>query len=71
MRPRFFRGVFVFALALLTGVGFSVAAKRMELDDRLAALGDADAAQGGSGVKLAQWLNGQPTPPPWSNWPNY
>ncbi|ESQ15128.1 MAG: hypothetical protein N838_28030 [Thiohalocapsa sp. PB-PSB1] len=69
MKTRTIRKFTLLALALLAGASFSVAAKRAELDDRLAALADADASAAGAGTKLAQWLNNQWNN--WYNWPNY
>lgn len=60
------RRLSLLALALLAGASFTAAAKRAELDDRLAALGNAEVSAAGAEAKLAQWLNNQ-----WNNWYNW
>lgn len=69
MKTRLVRRLSLVAMALLAGASFAAAAKRAELDGRLDALADADAAAAGTGAKLAQWLNNQWNN--WYNWPNY
>jgi hypothetical protein len=69
MNKTILRRLSLLALALIAGASFAAAAKRAELDGRIAALADADASAAGAGTKLAQWLNNQWNN--WYNWPNY
>lgn len=58
------------AAAVLAGTSLSAAAKRVELDQRIGGVADAESQRVGGSAKLAQWLNQNPWDN-WNNWPNY
>lgn len=60
----------IILLAAFTGASTAVAAKRVELDQRLDAIAGADPASRSVTMRLAQWLNGNQFNN-FNNWPNY